>query len=486
MGAAIKGFGGAVTAGLSIGLLTGLATKAINYARSIKTVSEQLGVTTKELQNFRYAAAQSGTTVAEADKGLEKLGLAMSKAAAGSKPTIAAFNAVGVSVEDIKTKSKTEIFGQIADQMIKQGGAAKNAAAGNVIFGEGMAKLAPLLDRGKAGLDELSAANERLGGVLSDPQIQNADETARKLNDVKMVLAAQISGVVADNAQSIVSLAQALGQLTSQIINFLGSNPQLALAILGGLAGSRFGLPGAAGGALAGAFAGSKLAESRDTANTDKAFRAKAIRDALANYRAAKAGAGGVKGEVNPAAVKAARAELERQVSLGLKAAAAKSGTKGGVPPLAVPEFLAGAPKGGGGGRKRTPRAPRADHSAETALTDAFQFDQQLRRAQIDVLRATQNLSNDAVERYSISIQIKDAEKAAYDAELRYQVELNKLTEGKQGLTEAQATQLKLDYDRVDQLERDKLVAEEQARAREESNRFDQLAFDLERDLLQS
>jgi hypothetical protein len=471
MSGAIKGFGGALTAGLSIGLLGGLAKKALDFAAAIGTTAKQLGVGTKELQLFRHAAGQMGVKQAEADKGLERLGVTLGKAAAGSKTATAALGAVGVTIEDIKNKSRTEIFGQIADQMNKQGGAAKNAAAANTIFGESASKLTPLLDKGSKGISELSAAAERLGIVLSDRQIQQADQTAQKLEDVRAVLSAQIAGVVADNAASIVSLANALASLTSSIVNFLGSNPQAALGILGALAGSRFGLPGAAAGGIAGIFAGGKVAAGARDASMDPRVRAAAIRKAQAEYARTKTlYGGGPAGKTDRA--RAAK-ELQRQIDLGRQAEAALRAGTGSAGGAAIPQILAPAAKGGGG-RKRTPRAPK-----DTSLRDAFQFDQELMRADMDILRAKQSLATDFVERTALSIQMLDLEKKAFEAELQYRVASG-------DIKEAQAQQLRLQYDKKDALEREAVLAEDRAQAAEASARLDQVTLELDRNKLES
>jgi hypothetical protein len=469
MGSAAKGFGGALAAGLSVGLLAGLAKKALDFAGSIGEVAQSLGVTTKELQVFRYAVAQNGGTVEQADQALGKFAISISKAQSGSKQAAAAFQAVGVSLSDLKTKSKTEILGQIADQMKATGGASANAAAGVAIFGKGFLKIAPTLDQGSAGLSQLSAAAEKLGIVLSDRQIQQADETADKLDAVRTVLAAQIAGVVSDNAASIVSLANALASLTSSIVNFLGSNPQAALGILGALAGSRFGLPGAAAGGLAGLYAGGKVAAGARDANMDPKVRAAAIRKAQAEYARAKSlYGGGPAGKTDRA--RAAK-KLQRQIDLGRQAEAAARAGGAAPPPAALPQFLAPS---GGGGRKRTPRAPK-----DTSLRDAFQFDQELRRADMDILRAKQSLATDFVERTALSIQMLDLEKKAFEAELQYRVASG-------DIKEAQAEQLRLQYDKKDALERDAVLAEERAQAAEASARLDQVTLELDRNKLES
>jgi hypothetical protein len=136
--------------------------------------------------------------------------------------------------------------------------------------------------------------------------------------------------------------------------------------------------------------------------------------------------------------------------------------------------------------RLKRARGGREDHSAEDALRDANQFDQELRRAQMDVLQATQDLATDYVERTSIGIEILNAEKAAFDSEQRYQVALFKLTKGKEGQSDAQAAQLKVEFDKADQLKRQRLLDDEQLQRRQDVAMLDQTNFDMQKDKLQS
>lgn len=479
MGAAIKGFGGALTAGLSVGLLGAFAKKALDYATAIKDVAAQAGVTTKELQQFRYAAGQLGVAQADADKGLERLNVTMGKAAAGSATAQKALAAVGVTMQDVQTKSRTEIFGQIADQMAKQGGAAKNAAAANAIFGESAAKLNPLLDEGSAGINELAAAAQRLGVVLSDQQIQQADETAQKLDDVRRVLAAQIAGVVADNASSIVTLANALATLTSSIVNFLGSNPQLALAILGGLAGSRVGgLPGLAGGALAGAALGGNIAENRalESSRNDVGLLRHNTKQAADAIRAKRAAGQPIK-----------QSELDRLQRLTAKLNSASGNAPSSFGSAPLPQFLASAPKGGGG-RKRTPRAPR-DRSDDVE----YQFGRELRQAQMSTLRAHQSMATTNDERARLALAMLDLQKIDNEAELANRVRRaerdfaeGKITEGALEKVKLQADALRAEQATTDALER-KAIAEELAadKARDAAQLVDS-GYSLRLELLQT
>lgn len=462
--AGIAGFVGA----LSIGLLTAGIKKSLDYAASLKTVSQQLGVTTKELQEFRYAAEQVGIKQEESDRGLGQFAISLSKAASGSASVTKAFAAVGVTLADINSKSKLEIFGQIADQMNKQGGAARNAAAGNVIFGESFLKYAPLIAEGSKGINGLRDAAQRLGIVLSDKQIQNADQTARKLDDLQKVLGAQIAGTVANNANSILSLAQALGDLTSEILHFLGSNPQLALGIIGAIAGSRFGgLPGAAVGAIGGVMLGNKFAQNTADSNSDIRFRQQQFKTALQAYRNARS-APDVGGRVIPgvgtqasaggqANVTASFKELNRQYKLFNDAVAASKRSGATVP---LPQFLAHTPK------THAKKGPR-DRSDDIE----FQFLREQQQADMDILHAKQQLAGSSEQRAELDLQIIQIEHDMQAAEINDRVRRaerdkaeGKITEGALQQVEAQAVVLRARNDQATALKLQAFVESQMAR----------------------
>lgn len=425
----IKASVAGLVAGLSIGLFTSVVKGALEYAGSLQEVATQVGVTAKELQTLRYAAGQNGVSTEQLETAMAKLTVTMSKANAGSEKAQKAYKAVGVELSDLKTKSKSEILGQIADEMLKTGGAAKNAAAGVAIMGKGFLAMAPLLDLGSAGISELSLAAEKLGIVLSDEQIAKADETADKLEALKTVLMANIAGAVANNSDAILGLANALVTLINTIPQAIQGWKNMAAEF------------------NAAVFAGVGM-EKRAAEERGK-------------YR-------GPNGET--------LAGPSVTVALPPARPFVKAKPAGGD----INQFLAG-----GGGSKKAKHAA-VDHSAENALRDQNQFDQELRRAQMDVLRAQQDLSRDYVERTSIGIAILNAEKSAHDAEMKYQIALFKLSKGKQGQSEVQAAQLQAEYDIKDSLERQKLLQEEQEQRQQDVQELTQHDYERRRDVLQS
>ena len=70
-----------LVAGLSVGMFTTAIRNALEYAGSLQEVADQLGVTTKDLQVFRYAAAQNGIAQAELDSAAAQYSQAMADVA---------------------------------------------------------------------------------------------------------------------------------------------------------------------------------------------------------------------------------------------------------------------------------------------------------------------------------------------------------------------------------------------------------------------
>lgn len=206
--------------------LSKLASDGLDYASSLGEVAQQLGVTTRDLQVYRYAASQVGIEQEEIDRSLAKLTLTMGKAREGAKGPLAVFRQLGAAIgTDILANAQTagDAIPLIAEALGKIPDPASRAAIEVELFGKAGQKLDTLLAGGAAGVNGLRDAAHSLGIVLSDEQIKNADDTADKLSELKQVLGANIAGAVADNAKSIYLLADSLVQVAAAAVQAFGS-----------------------------------------------------------------------------------------------------------------------------------------------------------------------------------------------------------------------------------------------------------------------
>lgn len=211
----IKGAVGGMITAMALDRIADLAMKGLEYASSLGEVAAQLGVTTKALQEYRYAASQAGIEQDEMDKALAQLTKRLGEAAEGAKAPKAALEKLGVSLRDANGHviDAGDAIPLIAEGLQKIESPAERAAILVDLFGKAGQKLIPLMEGGAAGVNGLRDAAHKLGIVLSDEQIQKADETADKLSAMKQVLEAKIASTVADNADLILDLANALMKL---------------------------------------------------------------------------------------------------------------------------------------------------------------------------------------------------------------------------------------------------------------------------------
>ena len=480
----IKGIGAGFATALTVGLLTTVVKKALDYAGSLAEVAQQLGVTTRDLQVFRYAAGQLGVSQEQLETGLQKLTITLGKVAAGATAPTKALNAIGLSAKDVAGLDAGAAFRKIADGLAPVTDRAQRAAIEVALFGKSGANLDNLLSGGSKAINQLAKAADALGIVLSDEQIQRADETADKLGQVKTVLQAQIAGVVADNAASIVGLAAALAQLTGAVVQFLGSNPREMLAIIGGLKGSAIGariagVPGAAVGGLVGALGGAALGDKvegiRDGQSTDVKYLAGRLRSENDKLKAiAKTNARGFlfSGIKQPEAAQAAKVkqltdQLDSALAKSKHPATASAGTQ-------IGQFLAAD---GVGRRARSARAPREPRDNSARYDE--QFEQAQLRNQKEILAAQRDLAVNTAERTRLSLQILQIEHDEETSKIAYANSIGKMTD-------AQAARLTAQTDDLAALKKQAIVDEAAAQKSADAHMLATTAYDIQRTALQA
>lgn len=166
------------TIGVAVGALAaagavGQFKQFVDYLDQFDETAERLGTSAKNLSELAYAAKLSGVQFEDLNKGLVKFSSTLADAAAGNKDAIELLNRLGVSAENYGNLDKA--LDQTADSFAKfENGVAKTALASDA-FGEKLgAKMVPLLNRGAAGMAELRAEAQVLGGVIDDKLAKQA------------------------------------------------------------------------------------------------------------------------------------------------------------------------------------------------------------------------------------------------------------------------------------------------------------------------
>jgi hypothetical protein len=235
--------------GLAVGYFVGSGIKdaiagSVEYASSLGETAQQLGITTKFLQEYRFAATQSGASVEAADKAIGKFTINLGKAREGSKEAVAAFANVGVTTKDLANGDSAAIFGKIADGIAKIPDPARQAADAVAIFGKGGQAIIPILEGGSAGLNAFADAAERAGLILSNETINKLDMLADKGAAVKQVITTQLAAAIGENADAILALGSAAANAISGISGLVDQMRAIKLLTQRGDAVSLFTMSG--------------------------------------------------------------------------------------------------------------------------------------------------------------------------------------------------------------------------------------------------
>jgi hypothetical protein len=197
--------------------------KSIEYSETLVKTGQQLGVTTRFLQEFRFAAGQTATSAEAADKSLAKFSVTLGKAAEGNKTSAEAFSRLGVKIADSSgnLRPSEAIFRDVADAISKLKGPAEQSAAAVALFGRGGQSLLPILLAGANGFNKFAEEAEKVGLVLGEGTIERLEEVSNAARKVKQEISVELARIIGDNAEALFALGRGAVAAASAIGNLI-------------------------------------------------------------------------------------------------------------------------------------------------------------------------------------------------------------------------------------------------------------------------
>lgn len=132
----------------------------IDKADGMRDLSQKTGIAVETLNQFAFAAEQSGTNMEGVAKGLKALSANMTEAAAGNKSSAAIFDALGISVKnsDGSMKGSAEVMVMISDKFAGLEDGALKATLAQKLFGKAGMELIPMLNQGSESIGKYASA----------------------------------------------------------------------------------------------------------------------------------------------------------------------------------------------------------------------------------------------------------------------------------------------------------------------------------------
>jgi len=162
----------AATAVLAVGKAFVDTTKDLaDYGDKISDMSDQTGISTTALQEYKFAAEQTGTT-------LESITSSIKLMTRGLDTNAETFKSLGVNVKDANGnfRDQNDIFSDTITALGSMTNETEQSKLALQLFGRGAQEIVPIIKLGANGLQELKDKAHGLGIVLSEETIKKSGE----------------------------------------------------------------------------------------------------------------------------------------------------------------------------------------------------------------------------------------------------------------------------------------------------------------------
>ncbi len=222
--------------------LTNLAKNTAEAGDIIDKQSQKVGLSAEAYQKWDYAMQISGTEMANCTTGLKTLTNTLDDARNGSEGAITKFERLGISIDDLKGKSREEVFEATVTALQNVQDETEKAALANDMFGKSGQDLMPLFNMTADATHALLEEAESYGMVMSNDAVaasatfqDSLTKLSGTIDGIKNKIGAQllpgftqIADGMADLAVGKDDAAETIGSGVSTVIDAIsGMVPQV-------------------------------------------------------------------------------------------------------------------------------------------------------------------------------------------------------------------------------------------------------------------
>ena len=184
---------GAVTAGG--GAMFGFAKKSADTADRVDKMSQKIGLSRKAFQEWDYILSQNGASVDGLKIGFKKMTSQIDKVISAGDASGTAFEALGMNIDDLKGKSREEIFSKVIEGLQGMDDETQKASLASDLLGKSALELAPLLNQTADSTEKLRKRSHDLGLVMSDDAVDSGVKFTDTLDSLQRAFSAVVTKV---------------------------------------------------------------------------------------------------------------------------------------------------------------------------------------------------------------------------------------------------------------------------------------------------
>ena len=215
----VAGFAGAALAGVTaaVGTLTGAIVEsgealldatvaAAEYGDNVDKMSQKMGISAEAYQEWEAVMQHSGTS-------METLKASMKTMASQAQKNNEAFQALGITEEEVATLSQEDLFGKVIEGLQGMEEGTERTYIASQLLGRGATELGALLNTSAEDTQAMKDRLHELGGVMSDEDVKAAAAFQDSLQDMTTGFEALQRNLVSDFMPSLTSVMDGVSDI---------------------------------------------------------------------------------------------------------------------------------------------------------------------------------------------------------------------------------------------------------------------------------
>ena len=187
---------------------------------ALDKMSQRIGITAEQLQEFSYAATHAGAAPEDLEDALKDLGTHMAEIANGldtSSSAFTLFQKLGIEMKDAAGNMRPveQVFLDLADAIQRNEDPALRAKMAMATMGASGRKLIPMLAGGSDGLKQMAAQARDLGLVMSNDAVASAATMTDHMDDMRAVIGSVGNAIGAKLAPTVIRMSDRFRDLAA-------------------------------------------------------------------------------------------------------------------------------------------------------------------------------------------------------------------------------------------------------------------------------
>jgi phage-related protein len=231
-----------------------IAAEAAAAGDRIDKTSQKLGLSASGFQEWEFVLSHNGASIESLSAGLNKLNNTVDDAANGNDKAAEKFARLGISMDDLKGKSREDIFNMTVAGLQGISDESEKAAIAADLLGKSAVELGPLLNQSAEATAELKRQANDLGIVMSDDAVASAavftdsmDNLNRSFGGFKNRIGAEmlpgltlitdgLTGIIAGTDGAAEQIQQGAAQVVQSVTGVLPQIMDVVMSLIGALA----------------------------------------------------------------------------------------------------------------------------------------------------------------------------------------------------------------------------------------------------------